>query len=676
MLKLVEMCGIIYLVVRWNYMNNNVLISTAMLSSFWERERKDTLDLFIPFLKYSIAKTTSVGETIDISKMTQYFKKEFGYDTIPANVVSLMLKRLSPKSLKKNRDKYTLIENLDEDIKKFEKGHAQYEARYSKVATVLKDFLNEYLTLGRLYTEDSAMQALIEFFASNGICLIKNTALLEILKKKDDALQYAIAQFIIKESTAKTEVFSYIEDMVKGFFVSTAISLQPQNTTAIQAKFKGLKCYLDTRFVINALGLQLLEEEVAAKELIKMLKDKGAELYCFRHNYQEIDAIISAYKYDLNNPSEYSSTHTLARWDSENYTVTDVQRYESLLEAKISALGISIVSSPTISDTSKYPIDHKALAEHINKNMTYNHRSSIDTDVESVAATLILRGDNISSSVEKSGAIFVTSNIKLVSVVNGYLEQNEICSSEDEIMPMITDMELSSIVWLKCYATHKDYPQKRLIEHALTALEPSPTLLTTFFDMVDRIKAEGGITADEAAVIRADFFCRREMTIAVKGNQENLTQQTVYELRDKLKEQYIGEANKDSSISLKQYVEEREKNRGIVLKALEKVAELKKKVFKRVYTPLLVFAWVIIISLIICFAVISIIKLIHESNITFEVFLLFFGIAGTVDMLCSKLQYAKKFITYVANNISDMCADKKKEEYKDILRTVSDDMLE
>ena len=40
--------------------------------------------------------------------------------------------------------------------------------------------------------------------------------MLELLKKSDDTLQYGIAQFILKEWNANSEIFKYIEDMVKG----------------------------------------------------------------------------------------------------------------------------------------------------------------------------------------------------------------------------------------------------------------------------------------------------------------------------------------------------------------------------------------------------------------------------------------------------------------------------
>ena len=43
MLKKGKNRDIIDLKVRWDIMNNNLLISTAMLSAYWEKEKKDIL---------------------------------------------------------------------------------------------------------------------------------------------------------------------------------------------------------------------------------------------------------------------------------------------------------------------------------------------------------------------------------------------------------------------------------------------------------------------------------------------------------------------------------------------------------------------------------------------------------------------------------------------------------
>ena len=306
-------------------MNNNLLISTAMLNAFWEQNQKDTLELLIPFIKYSIAKNTPVGHELNVSKIIEFFKLEFGYESMPNNVVTLLLNRLCPDILDRQKTRYKLKVSLDKDVLNFEKGHACFGERRTKVAVALKDYLNDNFASLGAQDENSSMQALISFFITNGMCVIREADLLELLKKKDDTFKYAIAQFIVHEYKKKSAVFSYIEDMVKGFFVSTVISLQPQNPTMPQSKFKGLKCFLDTRLILNALGLHLPDGKESAMQLLSMLKEKGAELCCFEHTLGEINDILDAYKMTLLNPGNSRSTHTLERFDADNYKVDDVE---------------------------------------------------------------------------------------------------------------------------------------------------------------------------------------------------------------------------------------------------------------------------------------------------------------------------------------------------------------
>lgn len=667
MLKKVENRDIIYLNIRWDYMNNKTLISTAMLSAYWEKEKKDTLDLIDPFIKYSIAKTTTVGNAIDIPQLSAYFKSEFGYDNMPSNVITLILNRLSPTVLTKNRGSYFLNVSLDEDVRKFEKRQYEFTEHSSKVASALKDFLNENLTLRNSYNEENALQALVTFFTTNGLCLVKDTILLEALKKKDDALNYAIAQFILKENAAKSIIFSYIIDMVKGFYVSTAISLQPQNPIISQSTFKGLKCYIDTRIIIDALGLHLPEAKEAANELLNMLKEKGAKLCCFQHNYLEIDDIITAYKNGLQSPYSIHPYLTLESWDAQNYTVTDVERYQNLLSKKIKSLGIDILEKPSIDDILKYPFNYRDLKEYILKLIPYKNHGALEIDIDSIASILLLRNGNKSYEIEKSGAIFVTSNIQLSSVANTFLHEQNICDPNKETMPIITDMDLSSIVWLKCYSTHQNYPAQRLIENAVAALEPTPAMLNVFFDFVDKIKFEGGITDDEAAILRSSAFCRKELSLSIKGDANIITEQTVYDVKDKLKQRYIKDADRESELNYKKYVQEREKQREIFVQAMQRINDKKSKIYNIIYKPSVIISWIILIVMLIVFGILSFPSIISENyNIT-AIILFLFGLLGTIDMLWSKLNLIKRFIRFVAKNVSEFYSDKKKSEYESFL---------
>ena len=678
MLKNKKDNDIIYHRLRWDYMNNNVLVSTAMLSAFWEKERKDTFDLLSPFVEYSIAKTTSIGKLVQIQDLQNYLKTEFGYEEIPINAITLILNRLSPKILKRENKQYRLMESLDSKIDKFENERVRYKERAEKVASVLTDYLNARLSTK--FDREKALNALIDFFAINGMYVISDITALELLKSKDDELVYCIAQFVVNEYEQDSLVFHYIVSMVKGFFVSTAISLQPQNADVTKSKFKGLKCYMDTPVIISALGMTTETEAVAAKELLTMLQEKGAELYCFRHTYWEINSIIEAYKHSLE--CDTLSNHTLESWDKKEYTISDVEMYQSLLENKIKSAGIRITEAPDCTkDIGKYPLDYVDFKNYIDERISYARENTLDRDIESITSILLMRDGRSSSCIEGCGSIFITSNIKLVKYANKYLVKSGIVRG-DSVMPINTDIELSSIVWLKCYASHKDYPRNKLMEHAFAALEPTEEILNVFRNKVDKIRADGGITEEEAAIIKTDHFSRRKLAETARGNPKRVDENTVYEIKAELKNRLVSDIKKKKDAEIEEYRVREElmlkdhqekseeytkvanKNREIRDCIIRDIKAHGKKVEKRTR----IVCKILFYTLLAAFIVVSIVADVINSggNVCngFVVFSLILGTLAAIDGAISKLNYVSRITNKIAYKASAKAMDKEKEKNK------------
>lgn len=209
-------CDIIQTEVSLDYMNENVLIGTAMLNEIWNSQQKDLFDLLIPFLKYSIDRTTKVNEQLDIPKIKNYFRKEFGYENIPTNVIRCLLNRLSPKILIKKHNNYILIKSLSFEAEKIYQQKQIYKEHREKVGKSLSQYLNEHFQSS--YNTDESIKALIDFFVTKGFIVVKNPKILEMVTQKNGKLDYYIANFIIDENNRQSIIFDYINDMVKGFF--------------------------------------------------------------------------------------------------------------------------------------------------------------------------------------------------------------------------------------------------------------------------------------------------------------------------------------------------------------------------------------------------------------------------------------------------------------------------
>lgn len=660
MLKNVEKCNIILHELRWNYMNNSVLISTAMLNALWESKQKDMLDLLIPFLKYSIYNTTKVGDKIDIKKVSDYFVSEHGYDTIPTGVIVTMMNRLSPTYLKKQKNNYYLTAHLDEECQKFNNKRDKFKQQSLAVINALQDYLNSTL-FGFNLDEDQAFKALMDFFVINGICLVKDKKMLEALKSKDSKINYAIAQFIIHEEKSTSVIYEYISQMVGGFFVSTALSLQPQNGSLVKSKYKDLVCYLDTRIILCALGLHLTEETYSARELIKMLQAENAVIKCFHHTYREVYDIICAYKAGLQYPRKSKNTQTLENWDEYKYSVSDIDTYLLMLPRKIEGLGITIESKSPYDDQSV--VDKNTLYNFLNANIIYRNKEGLSKDIDSITSICRLRDGYYSNEIEKCKYIFITTNIKLAHFANKFLS-NEIGSN---VPPVITDINMSSITWLKSYSTNKNYPSKKLLSNALASAEPSSAMIISFLDKVDKINNEGGITDDEAAIIRSDLFCRREANRIAMGDPSAVSDKTIFDIRDKVKKDYLNGEESKAQVNYEKYKAALEMKNEPIRNALNEIERTRNTSQKACCVISYTIVAVIAIGImgIILHNLIS--GFLGESEINIYTILgAIIEAAGVIDLFVSKRSLIKKMINKISFLISAKITDIKRGKYEKI----------
>lgn len=667
MLKIKENYIIITSEMRWNLMHPNVLVSTAMISSIWEKQHKDSLDIMLPFLKYAISKETSIGHAVDVQKVIDVFQREFGYEKIPHNVMLTMLNRLSPTVLTKRKGTYTLVASLDNETADFEKRRTLYKDHREQVGAALSTFMNENIhNLSLRYDNETALSALTNFFVVNGLVVAQTPEQLSLLRKdKDGKVNYCIGRFLVEEHKKGSALFDYITDMVKGFFVSTAISFQPENATLSQAKFKNLRCYLDTRVILDALGLRLVNSQKAALELFDMLRGEQATICCFEHTIAEVRDIIKAYKNSLLNPG--NTVHTLERWDEQNYTADRVSRYLVLLEKKIEELGIEIVPSPTNIDSKVRGLNTVQFKKSLKEQVRYGSFEARKHDILSVLGVMHFRAGRVAYELEKCGHIFVTTNIPLIGVTNTCLYD-----ADAGVSPAIADTTMSAIVWFKCSNSHKDYPLHKLIENALLALEPSHTLLKEFYTVVDQLQADGGVSSEEAAIIRTDIQIRRELNDIVCGDSSQIDKDTVNKMRERLRDRYIGDSKKATEENYQHYLEQKLKNEkalGQIVDGIETCGDLWRN---RTDKTLNNFAKITLVTLFLLFVGFAITAFVISASYWIgAVVMLVADAVGFYDLLRGKKQVIRKVIKRVSNYVADEAMAKKRKEFSKVIDTLT-----
>ena len=76
-------------------MNENLMIGTAILSTFSTRSQKDSIDLLLPFVKYCLQETYSIGDAVNEEQICEYLQGQFAFANLPLAIVHKALNRLS-----------------------------------------------------------------------------------------------------------------------------------------------------------------------------------------------------------------------------------------------------------------------------------------------------------------------------------------------------------------------------------------------------------------------------------------------------------------------------------------------------------------------------------------------------------------------------------------------------
>ena len=334
------------------------------------------------------------------------------------------------------------------------------------------------------------------------------------------------------------------------------------------------------------------------------------------------------------------------------------------LEDYFKEKSIEIVDTPSLSSDGsgtivesdfQKAIGEIELKEHLSKKVFYKNDMAISNDVESISAIHILRQGKTFKKIEKCKALFVTTNHFLVDVVQRFLND-----TSDSVPLLISDLELTSLLWLKNPKRFSDFPTLKLIESARISLEPTEQIHTEFIKKIEQFKNEPTVTEERASAYRQLIYTEKEKLMElIDGRPENISNIQLTDLEDISRQHYNSQLN-DENKRLKQQIEEREKKIRIESnEKVERVGEITAKILK--FSAWVFFAALLIIS----------IKTLYtqwKETINYNaIILLGVTVLGLVDAIIPRYRRVNKLITILANKCKMQVAKKEQERIRKIL---------
>ena len=640
--------------------DNSLLTGTIMLETMWALKKQDLIDLIKPFVIYTVAKNYNLNQVIDEHHVLSLVKKEFGYKDMPVSIVQSVFKRTA--EIKKFYGKYYYSKSLEDETSRIEKRRLDCDLVSQNIGKSLADYLNRHL-YEKKYEVETALGALLTFFSRYGIYVG-----VDRMEEHDDCFKsseedYYIAQYIFENKEKKSSEYSYIIELVKGYFLETALYLQPTNSELLSATYKNVEFYYDTPFLIRLLGYKTDNDAKDAQSLHNALYLQRGVFHYFPQTATEINNILTAYSYNIGK----SKAQTLEGLDAKQYTPADVERIRSTWQATLSSVfSITYREAPAYTLNaeggidSKYIIDEKGLNSFLAERINYKSEEARNADMESILAIHRLRNDAVTDKIEHCKAIFVTTNVDLARETNKFYADNV---NKDTFPILITDSSLSALTWIKTNHADSSIPETHLLRNAYMATQPTPALLAKFDNVLDKMSSEGRITEEVSIAIRESHFVNREILFASFGGEENINEDFVSRIEDELKKRYSEEVRVEEQHKAQKAIEE--KRHEISVKAYDKArhcAEQKSEFIQKFLHLSARVLGVVFFILALCGTLVSFqMKALLGTTISMAALLA--SILSIYDVVISRKNQIEKMINRIVDAVYRSELDKKLNEY-------------
>jgi hypothetical protein len=313
-----------------------------------------------------------------------------------------------------------------------------------------------------------------------------------------------VSRFILERCLLDNALSALLQHALEGFVLQNALFLKDLSKAASQ--FSDLTVYLDTNFLLDALGLAGPSAEAAALEGLAALRAAGATRAVFDRTLDEIRAILGQYESRLGTSAGIRSLRptpvsrhvlTTLRWQP-----SDASQWAALLPRKIQALGVQIREVPEYRREST--LDEKQLISLLRapgqgpEEADYDNR--IAHDVRCIGAVLTLRACHTTDTYDNCRAVLATKTGLLVKHAREWYS----AQGQHGVPPVVHVLSLTSIAWLKRPVACPHLTLQEMVALCSAALTPSQRTWSLFLGHLGKLCESGEMDCAEAVSIVAN----------------------------------------------------------------------------------------------------------------------------------------------------------------------------
>lgn len=490
----------------------NAMVGYAVLKANYNEQASNYLDNFAPFVLAVLA--ASNAPYMERHAVAEQIEAVFGI-TIPTLVLPRLLRRTKREGLTEpvGSDAIRLTEKGAAEVPDLSAELADYRRKQGELVHEFDAYVRtHHPDHVELLTRDLGAY-LAEFFDRQSVPLL-NHGLRGASSASGSAagIEYLVASFVSHLADRDQVRFSYVVEAAKGAMLASVLVL---DTSGMKEALSDLRIVLDTPVVMDALGFHGDIPCTAISQVLVLAREQGAQIVMFEHSVSELDGILDAVEHELRRGGRSRSTGVGYLYFAEaKKTPADIAVIRGRLEAVIEEAGIRVIERPNTHR--QYGLDEVRLEEAIQKRVHYAQDAARVNDVHSLSATHRLREGRRDKALERSRAVLVSSNDKLVRGAMDFKDEGS--------LPLaITTEALASMLWVRSPATAPDVPREMLLASAFVGMQPRPSLWSKYLAEVEALESSGGISADDAVVLRSTRVGRDAFMQESLGDPDAMT---------------------------------------------------------------------------------------------------------------------------------------------------------
>jgi hypothetical protein len=337
--------------------------------------------------------------------------------------------------------------------------------------------------------------------------------------------RYLVNAFVEHVYRTDPEGFEFLEAVVKGTMLANTLVFPEIGNVA--RRFGRVAAYLDTPFLLRALGCEGPERETACLEVVSLLFEQGVDLAVFEHTVDEVLGVLNAAAHTLRAGPLAPMAHgpVIEYALQARRTASDIELLIANLRSRLTARHIHIVPRPPMS--TKLSVDEQQLEDLLRQEVSYWSEDALRHDLECLTAIHRLRGGRFPRDLEWCEAVFVTTNEALARVGTRALTR---AKKDGVYVPLcVLDTVFATLAWLKKPAAKPELPRKMIVAKCYAALQPPDNLWKAYLEEIHRLEERGEISHEEYVQLRLSTVAKNELMTRTLGGVDPLTSSTVKE---------------------------------------------------------------------------------------------------------------------------------------------------